>query len=337
MERLRGTSLLTAQREQLERQAAARNMSASALRRELEDAFQSGRLTRSLVPSSSLLRLYGAFLGARDALVNAGLALWDVWYGSSSARVHTPRPLDAPRILELLFEVHGHQLLFDGFFNGDPHPGNIMLLRDGRVGLIDWGQVKRLGLDERLRLARLLIALADRDQVMAAQLWAECGFETARNDPWCLDKWATWRFARNSPDVFDELGGVMNFEKRLGDLDPITNEPQQYVMAFRLAALLRGSAMGLGDVTVDSSRRWRAQAVRLLKQHGQPLPATQPGRFLPSTTYSEARQRVWGTQDVPRQAASRHDRRGRTYEEGEGEEGEGGEGAEAEPAGAEGA
>ncbi len=26
-------------------------------------------------------------------------------------------------------------------FNGDPHPGNILLCPDGRVGLIDYGQV----------------------------------------------------------------------------------------------------------------------------------------------------------------------------------------------------
>jgi aarF domain-containing kinase len=29
-----------------------------------------------------------------------------------------------------------------GAFNGDPHPGNILLLKDGRLGLIDYGQVR---------------------------------------------------------------------------------------------------------------------------------------------------------------------------------------------------
>ena len=82
----------------------------------------------------------------------------------------------------------GYQLLHDGFFNGDPHPGNIMLLEDGRVGLIDWGQVKRIGKEERLRIARLVIALADRDQLLTAQLWRDCGFVTKHMDEWCLDK-----------------------------------------------------------------------------------------------------------------------------------------------------
>ena len=57
-------------------------------------------------------------------------------------------------------------------------------------------------------------------------------------------------------------------------------EPQELVMAFRLAALLRGSAMGLGDLTIDSARRWRKHAVRLLQREGEPLPPTVRGRRL---------------------------------------------------------
>lgn len=40
-------------------------------------------------------------------------------------------------------------LFFSGCFNGDPHPGNILLLKDGRLGLIDYGQVKRIDAHQR--------------------------------------------------------------------------------------------------------------------------------------------------------------------------------------------
>ena len=36
---------------------------------------------------------------------------------------------------------HRYQIFVDGVFNGDPHPGNILLMPDGRLGLIDYGQV----------------------------------------------------------------------------------------------------------------------------------------------------------------------------------------------------
>ncbi len=42
------------------------------------------------------------------------------------------------------------QLFRDGFFHADPHPGNVLLLPDGRLGLIDFGQCKRLT-DEQAR------------------------------------------------------------------------------------------------------------------------------------------------------------------------------------------
>jgi len=44
-------------------------------------------------------------------------------------------------MLDFLLRVHAHEIFVDGYFNGDPHPGNILLLEDGRMGLIDYGQV----------------------------------------------------------------------------------------------------------------------------------------------------------------------------------------------------
>mmetsp|Transcript_84805 Transcript_84805/g.140356 ORF Transcript_84805/g.140356 Transcript_84805/m.140356 type:complete len:127 (-) Transcript_84805:77-457(-) len=100
-------------------------------------------------------------------------------------------------------------------------------------------------------------------------------------DPWCLDKWATWRFSRFTPDVTDIFDGVLDFEKRLGSLDPLKDEPQNYVMAFRLSALMRGAAMGLGDLSIDSAKKWRRHAVQTLQALGEPIPDTKRGRRLP--------------------------------------------------------
>ena len=158
----------------------------------------------------------------------------------------------------------------------------MLLCHDGRLGLIDWGQVKTLSLRERVRLAKLIIALADRDHEMTAQLWAACGFATKRGLPWAIDRWASWRFARNTPDLTSELGGPILFEKTLGRIDGITHEPEEYVMAYRLAVLLRGNAMSLGDLTVDSAVHWRPHAVRLLRTCGETIPKTQAGRLAPT-------------------------------------------------------
>jgi ubiquinone biosynthesis protein len=47
-----------------------------------------------------------------------------------------------------------------GFFHGDPHPANILLLEDGRIGLVDFGLAGRLTDDDMTRLTRLFIDAA---------------------------------------------------------------------------------------------------------------------------------------------------------------------------------
>lgn len=55
------------------------------------------------------------------------------------------------------------QIMVDGTFHSDPHPGNVMVLRDGRVALIDWGSVGRLDPLQQAALRNLLIAVQRRD------------------------------------------------------------------------------------------------------------------------------------------------------------------------------
>lgn len=75
----------------------------------------------------------------------------------------------------------GHQILVEGVFNGDPHPGNFLVMPDGKLGLIDFGQVKVLDDDIRLAFARLVKALANDDEDGIVQSY---GFSFAINDSW---------------------------------------------------------------------------------------------------------------------------------------------------------
>jgi len=51
------------------------------------------------------------------------------------------------------------QVMIGGVFHADPHPGNILVLRDGRLGLLDFGSVGRLDAGLRGGLQNLLLAL----------------------------------------------------------------------------------------------------------------------------------------------------------------------------------
>src|SRR5215471_13265297 len=55
------------------------------------------------------------------------------------------------------------QVVLEGTFHADPHPGNVLVLRDGQLALIDFGSVGRLDPLQQAALRRLLLAVARRN------------------------------------------------------------------------------------------------------------------------------------------------------------------------------
>jgi ubiquinone biosynthesis protein len=62
-----------------------------------------------------------------------------------------------------------------GFFHGDPHPSNILLLEDGRIGLIDFGLAGRLTDEDMARLTRLFIDAATENVAALPRRLSELG------------------------------------------------------------------------------------------------------------------------------------------------------------------
>jgi len=61
---------------------------------------------------------------------------------------------------------------------GDPHPGNLLLMPSGKLGLIDYGQIKRLKGAQRRSLARMIVALADGKREEVIDLFVQMGFKS---------------------------------------------------------------------------------------------------------------------------------------------------------------
>lgn len=66
-------------------------------------------------------------------------------------------------IAERLVQAILHQALIDGFFHGDPHPGNVLALPDGRLALIDFGMAGRLSPEMKMHVAAFVLALRSQD------------------------------------------------------------------------------------------------------------------------------------------------------------------------------
>jgi predicted unusual protein kinase regulating ubiquinone biosynthesis (AarF/ABC1/UbiB family) len=69
--------------------------------------------------------------------------------------------IDGVALGDDLFRAYLHQILVDGVFHADPHPGNVLLTPDHRLALVDLGMVGRLSPTMQERLFRLLLAIAD--------------------------------------------------------------------------------------------------------------------------------------------------------------------------------
>jgi len=69
--------------------------------------------------------------------------------------------LDGSALADELFHAYLKQILVDGFFHADPHPGNVFLTRDGRIALLDLGMVGRLTQRMRDELLRMVLAISE--------------------------------------------------------------------------------------------------------------------------------------------------------------------------------
>ena len=64
-------------------------------------------------------------------------------------------------LAEELFKAYLKQVLIDGFFHADPHPGNVFLTDDGRIALLDLGMTGRVTASMQENLLRLLLAISE--------------------------------------------------------------------------------------------------------------------------------------------------------------------------------
>jgi predicted unusual protein kinase regulating ubiquinone biosynthesis (AarF/ABC1/UbiB family) len=64
-------------------------------------------------------------------------------------------------LAEELFHAYLKQILVDGFFHADPHPGNVFLTEDHRIALFDLGMVGHVTPQLQENLLQLLLAVSD--------------------------------------------------------------------------------------------------------------------------------------------------------------------------------
>lgn len=151
--------------------------------------------------------------------------------------------IDITKVIRNGYYIFLKQVFVDGFFHGDPHPGNLIILKDGKIGLIDFGilghfdkKLKRYALD----LFKTFID-NDPDGTVKVILRLNPGSSINRK-----------RFEEDVRDIFEHLHSSSLEELQIGSLIKETLSaankhgieiPADFVLYGKTISILEGIAM----------------------------------------------------------------------------------------------
>ncbi len=85
--------------------------------------------------------------------------------------------LDPSEIARKGAEIYMHMFFRDGFFHGDPHPGNFIILADGRIALLDFGMVGVMDDLMRMNFVQLMYGIVKGDMSLVMDALRDLGIQ----------------------------------------------------------------------------------------------------------------------------------------------------------------
>ncbi len=210
------------------------------------------------------------------------LVVPEVYAGLSSSRVivmecfeggpvtQVEEEEERKRIARILLQEFYKQVLVDGFFHADPHPGNLRFLEDRRIGLIDFGLVGRLSPRMRDLLVRLATAVAFRDSERVAKIVYSAGIARERIDLAALSRDVDEVFGATLGKPLQEIDSeivvlqFMSLVSRYG-----VTLPHELALLGKAAVNVEGVVRTL-DPEIDISRELLPQAYQMISVPDDP-------------------------------------------------------------------
>ena len=151
-------------------------------------------------------------------------------------------------VLQDLMHVFVHMIMADGFFQADPHPGNLMVSPQGEIIVLDFGLSKELPDGFGLGLFELMFSMMTLNEAAMIRAFKELGFATKTGDSRTFVAIAKRMMRRSDTGRFEgEFTEEMTDE--LFDAireDPVVSVPSDFVLVGRVFSLLSGIAHTLG-------------------------------------------------------------------------------------------
>ncbi|EME26393.1 aarF domain-containing kinase [Galdieria sulphuraria] len=152
--------------------------------------------------------------------------------------------MDASRLVETMVRCSLKQMLEVGYFHADPHGGNLMATKDGKLCYLDFGMMSELKPAQRYGIIEAVVHMVNRDFRSLARLYVRLGFlpEDTHLDP------IVEALNRALPDVLGASVGELNFKSVIDKLGSVMYRfpfrlPAYYTAIIRCLGVLEGVAI----------------------------------------------------------------------------------------------
>ncbi len=161
------------------------------------------------------------------------------------------------------------QTIFEeGLFHADPHPGNVLVMPDGRLSLLDFGMTGELDEQMRESLTLLLEAVVKGDARGAREAYLEMapqGSEKVNNSSLLIDIKAVLHEIHNSDQSEVSIGEAFDSLLRAGSRNGVHNPPEFFLLT-RAFVILEAMIRQL-DPDHNYMDSFRDEIARLTEQH----------------------------------------------------------------------
>ena len=149
--------------------------------------------------------------------------------------------IDRKKIAEILLDFFYKQIFSDGFFHSDPHPGNLFVLADGRIGLVDFGMAGRISGEMLHSICTWFVAVLNRDVDRVVKTYVRMGI--------LGDATNTAALKMEMADFLDRYFNMPLSRVRISNLiDEVFNASLRHQVQFPSAFLMLGKTV----VTIES-------------------------------------------------------------------------------------
>jgi aarF domain-containing kinase len=156
--------------------------------------------------------------------------------------------IDPAQVVQDLMRVYTRMILAAGFFQADPHPGNLFVRPGPELVVMDFGLAKELPEGFGLGLFELMFSMMTLNEAAMVRAFEELGFRTKTGEPSTFLGIARRMMKRSDTGRFEgEFTEEMTDElfEAIRE-NPVVEVPSDFVLVGRVFSLLSGIAHTLG-------------------------------------------------------------------------------------------